>query len=33
MPHFYLTPKQDDSNKIPELQAFLAEAHQGIVSI
>ncbi len=23
---FYLTPKQDDFNKIPELQACIAEA-------
>ncbi len=22
MPYFYLTPKQDDFNKIPELQVF-----------
>ena len=26
MPRFYLTPKQDDFNKIPELQACIAEA-------
>ncbi len=26
MPHFYLTPKQDDYNKIPELQVCLAPA-------
>ncbi len=26
MPHFYLTPKQDDYNQIPELQVCLAEA-------
>ncbi len=26
MPCFYLTPKQDDFNKIPELQVCLAEA-------
>ncbi len=26
MPHFYLTPKQDDFNKIPELQVCIAEA-------
>ncbi len=26
MPCFYLTPKQDDFNKIPELQACNAEA-------
>ncbi len=25
MPCFYLTPKQDDFNKIPELQVCLAE--------
>ncbi len=23
---FYLTPKQDDFNKIPELQVYIAEA-------
>ena len=26
MPHFYLTPKQDDFNQIPELQVCIAEA-------
>jgi len=26
MPCFYLTPKPDDSNKIPELQICIAEA-------
>ncbi len=26
MPHFYLTPKRDDFNKIPELQVCIAEA-------
>ncbi len=26
MPHFYLTPKQDDYNQIPELQVCIAEA-------
>ncbi len=26
MPCFYLTPKQDDYNKIPELQVCIAEA-------
>ncbi len=26
MPCFYLTPKKDDFNKIPELQVCLAEA-------
>ncbi len=26
MPCFYLTPKQDDFNKIPELQVCIAEA-------
>ena len=26
MPYFYLTPKQDDYNKIPELQVCIAEA-------
>ena len=25
MPRFYLTPKQDDFNKIPELQICIAE--------
>ena len=25
-PHFYLTPKQDDYNEIPELQVCIAEA-------
>ncbi len=27
MPCFCLTPKQDDFNKIPELQVCIAEAH------
>ncbi len=26
MSHFYFTPKQDDFNKIPELQVCIAEA-------
>ncbi len=26
MPYFYLTPKQDDFNQIPELQVCVAEA-------
>ncbi len=26
MPHFYLTPKQDDFDKIPELRVCIAEA-------
>ncbi len=26
MPRFYLTPKQDDYNQIPELQVCIAEA-------
>ena len=26
MPCFYLTPKEDDFNKIPELQVCIAEA-------
>ena len=26
MPHFYLTPKQDEFDKIPELQVCIAEA-------
>ncbi len=30
---FYLTPKQDDFNKIPELQACIAEALYDIESI
>ncbi len=33
MPFFYLTPKQDDFNKIPELQVCLAEALYDIESI
>ncbi len=33
MPCFYLTPKQDDYNKIPELQVCLAEALYDIESI
>ena len=31
MPHFYLTPKQDDSNQ--ELQAYIAEALYDVDSI
>jgi len=30
---FYLTPKQDDFNKIPELQACIAEALYNVDSI
>ena len=30
---FYLTPKQDDYNKIPELQACIAEALYDVGSI
>jgi hypothetical protein len=30
---FYLTPKQDDSNKIPELQVCIAEALYDVDSI
>ncbi len=33
MPCFYLTPKQDDFNQIPELQVCLAEALYDIESI
>ncbi len=33
MPFFYLTPKQDDFNKIPELQVCLAEALYDVDSI
>ena len=33
MPHFYLTPKQDDFNKIPELQVCVAEALYDVESI
>jgi len=33
MPCFYLTPKQDDFNKIPELQVCLAEASYDVDSI
>ncbi len=33
MPCFYLTPKQDDFNKIPELQVCIAEALYDIESI
>ncbi len=33
MPCFYLTPKQDDFNKIPELQACIAEALYDVDSI
>ncbi len=33
MPHFYLTPKQDDFNKIPELQVCIAEALYDVDSI
>ncbi len=33
MPCFYLTPKQDDFNEIPELQACIAEALYDVDSI
>ena len=33
MPHFYLTPKRDDFNKIPELQVCIAEALYDVDSI
>ncbi len=33
MPCFYLTPEQDDFNKIPELQTCLAEALYAVDSI
>ncbi len=33
MPCFYLTPKQDDFNKIPEIQACIAEALYDVDSI
>ncbi len=33
MPHFYLTPKQDDFDKIPELQVCIAEALYDVDSI
>ncbi len=33
MPCFYLTPKQDDLNKIPELQVCIAEALYDVDSI
>ncbi len=33
MPHFYLTPKQDEFNKIPELQVCIAEALYDVDSI
>ncbi len=33
MPCFYLTPKPDDFNKIPELQVCIAEALYDIESI
>jgi len=33
MPCFYLTPKQDDFNQIPELQVSIAEALYDIESI
>ncbi len=32
-PYFYLTPEQDDYNKIPELQACIAEALYDVDSI
>ncbi len=33
MPCFYLTPNQDDYNKIPEIQACIAEALYDVDSI
>jgi len=33
MPCFYLTPEQDDFNKIPELQVCIAEAFYDIESV
>ena len=33
MPFFYLTPEQDDSNQIPELQVCIAEALYDVDSI
>ena len=33
MPYFYLTPNQDDFNKIPELQICIAEALYDVDSI
>ncbi len=33
MPCFYLSPKQDDFNKIPELQVCIAEALYDVDSI
>ena len=33
MPCFYLTPKQDDFNKIPERQVCIAEALYDVSSI
>ncbi len=33
MPCFYLTPKQDDFNKIPELQICIAEALYDVVRL
>ncbi len=33
MPCFYLTPEQDDFNKIPELQVCVAEALYDVESI
>ncbi len=33
MPRFYLTPKQDDFNKIPELQVCIVEALYDVDSI
>ena len=33
MPCFYLTPEQDDFNKIPELQVCIAEALYDVDSI
>ncbi len=33
LPYFYLTPEQDDFNKIPELHACIAEALYDVDSI
>ena len=33
MPCFYLTPKQDDSNQLPELQVCITEALYDVDSI
>ncbi len=33
MPRFYITPKQDDFNKIPERQVCIAEALYDVSSV